>query len=219
MTRKVRISIESEAGNNVALRIGAAGQYVDHFDFTVRDWATMVLAGGAAKDKALAKAIINLGQAAQEYFNYNLSNPADPDGLLASETYAVRNRINTAYDLSADPVCITAGLKEASLVLESDTSINIKFSKNANVKIDGKLVTLEEYNETLWYTQINGIPAKNIHELHKIELGGGTAWFGGLSWANSMLRSGTEAEKKLAGALYLYNEEARRYFNYQASGL
>ena len=92
-----------------------------------------------------------------------------------------------------------------------------------SVKIDGKAAALTKQDPSTWVATIIDLPAKKLHELHTIELGGATAEYGALSWANNKLgKTGTAQEKKddqISRALYLYNKYARLYFNYDTAGL
>ena len=187
------------------------------WSFRVADWAYTILeTSDNINSIGMAKALLNLGNAAQNYFNYNMENPANPDAYLREATNAV------VPDPALDPV-IPAGAKEklgykyVRLNMEGDTEIRICFSKKVTAKIGTKpLNVVKKGNE--WYVSIPGIAGINLDVMNSVKVTYNnktlTFKYSVLSFANRVIATSTdESFVYLAKALYLYNEAAEVYFD------
>ncbi|MBQ6661365.1 MAG: S8 family serine peptidase [Lachnospiraceae bacterium] len=216
MTDKVILQFYDANDNLMMFRVG--NRFATSYEYSVSDWANNKIASSSSDEttKNLAMALLNYGNAAQNYFHYKQDNPANPNGYLSEEMIAVQGDSAYAAYVSAEAKN-AAGSISASLILESDTTLRFKFANAVTVYYDG--VELEKHwNETeaRYYVDINGIPAKRLNEMKTITvsdgINSGIVSYGPLTWATNKLSDEESAE--LAKSLYLYNKYAREYFNY-----
>ena len=229
MTRKLRIEVYDSNDQKIMMQIGVGKDvYEPYYDYTVATWALNKIEKNAStKEVQFAKALLNYGKVAQEYFAYNLENMAD-SGADISEISSKMSEVtaNEAYSMQVPDAAKAAGFAGALLKLESAVNLDLLFSKDVEVKVDGSVLPLEETQvngKTYWHTIVTKLPTKNLHELHTIEVGGTVSKYGVLSWANRMFGktsdSGYKNDDQMARALYLYNKFARLYLNYDTNGL
>ena len=189
------------------------------WSFRVADWAYTILeTSDSINSIGMAKALLNLGNAAQNYFDYNTENPANPDAYLREETNAV------VPDAALDPVIPSnaksvLGYKYVKLNLEGDTEIRIFFDRQVTAKKGSKTLEVIKKGKEGWYVSIPGIAGVDLDVMNNIKVTYNnktlTFKYGVLSFANLVLASETtgDAFKYLAKALYVYNEAAEIYFN------
>ena len=185
------------------------------YSYCVADWANSAIASNRTPEAvALAKAILNYGQMAQNYFNFNLANPANPENYLAAEMTALipDEAYNAVLPLTAS---MALGYNGCSLVLEGATAIQVYFTKPITVQEDYEI--FPDGNE--WYILIPGITSRKLGTMYTLTVSyGGTTVeirYGALSYANKVLY-GTDPAKEplrqLCRALYLYHRAAVAYF-------
>ena len=166
----------------------------------------------------MAKALINLGNAAQNYFNYEKDDPANPGEYLKDETNAVEP------DPALDPVIPSnaksvLGYKYVKLNLEGDTEIRIFFDRQVTAKRGSKPLEVIKKGKEGWYVSVPGIAGVDLDVKYaiKVTYGGKTLTFkySVLSFCNRVMASETSTEEfvYLAKALYIYNQAAEIYFN------
>ena len=191
----------------------------DQYSYCVADWARNILSDSSKAEKTqyLAKALLNYGDYAQKYFAYNTSNPANPNGYLASEMGGVSA-------VAANDAVIPADAKEkigysgASLILEGATSIRLYFTQKVEAKnASGKAYTLQQSGKE-WYVEIPNIASKDLDEKYVVIVTkDGKDYrfeYSALSYANGRLTNAKAKTdiKNLCKALYRYNDAANKYF-------
>ena len=190
------------------------------WSFRVADWAYAILEADNSSEESIhmAKSLINLGNAAQNYFNYEVDDPANPDEYLKAETEAVvpKAALDPVIPSNAKSVL---GYKYVKLNLEGDTEIRIFFDRQVTAKKGSKTLEVIKKGKEGWYVSVPGIAGVDLDVMNNIKVtyNGKTLTFkyGVLSFANLVLASETtgDAFKYLAKALYVYNEAAEIYFN------
>jgi hypothetical protein len=116
----------------------------------------------------------------------------------------------------------------ASLMLESETGINIKFSgtddtfdiNNYTFTVDGEAVTPTVGLDGRYQIHIENITAKMLDDMFTVSVSDKNGnvqavRYGALSYAYSKLNSSKTGEKikNLSKCLYLYSKAAEAYFN------
>ncbi|MBO4838299.1 MAG: hypothetical protein J5493_02890 [Lachnospiraceae bacterium] len=215
------IRVYKADGEQLALVHNSLGLLEDaSWSFRVADWAYAVLAQETSTEESLgmAKALINLGNAAQNYFNYEKDDPANPGEYLKDETNAVEP------DPALDPVIPSnaksvLGYKYVKLNLEGDTEIRIFFDRQVTAKRGSKPLEVIKKGKEGWYVSVPGIAGVDLDVKYaiKVTYGGKTLTFkySVLSFCNRVMASETSTEEfvYLAKALYIYNQAAEIYFN------
>ena len=241
MTDKVTLTVRDENGTQLRILRKKTGEFMPGsiVDYSVATWANNKLADPTTREEeiALAQAILNYGQAAQENFaddahpyGYNLPDkPANPEGYLAAEmAKAPASFINTAYDkVVPDNAKELVKYKGATLLLKGALTVRLYFTEPVNAKLktvdketgEVKYTTLSVgHNSTGYYIEKLSVPSKDLDEMWTfvIEKDGKTCTiqYGALSWCNSKLADPKTSigEVNICKALYLYNKAANAYF-------
>ena len=208
------------------------------YNHSVVRYARMLLNGSntAYTDdcKALVKSMLNYGTYAQTHFGYNTENLSNAS-LTADEIAAVTAVEDTVFDTYAatgrnnTSVGSFAG---SSLVLESETTLNVYFSpadgvslENLTFTVDGKSVPAvsTEISETAYYMiSITNIAAQDLDKAFEVTVSNGTEsssyQVSAFSYCHDVMlqNTGTTYTNELKNALkalYLYNQTANKYFD------
>ena len=218
MTMKARLKIYDEKGRQI--KILKDGVLSDHIDYSVSDWANYMIKNGDSKNVSLAKALLNYGQTAQDYFGYNLSSPANPKKYLSAEMGKVAP--DPAYDMeivSGASKIDKVKFKGSRLNLLGDTELMLMFSSPDPVVTWKKIIPLKQYSSTRWYASIPNIASKDLGTKRTVSIScsGNTVKikYCVLTWANLMLNdpNASKKNKDMAKALYLYYKAASAYFS------
>ena len=219
MTEKVRVIIYDENGDQVKIK-AKDGTLLDCIDFCAADWANAMISDSTrpAATVNLAKALLNYGGEAQNYWEYKPEANANAAGYLAEEMAKV-----TADDLKAfapvkDDNASAVGENGISLSLKSETYLNVYFTKEVTVSaanLNGAKIAVSKSGKE-WVAKITGITAKNLGNQYTLTVKNGsttsTQEYSALSWAYNILNGTSENAKPLAKALYLYQQAAVEYF-------
>ena len=220
MTCPVDLKVFDANGNQMAL-VRANGDPVDGnvFTFRVADWANAIIGNENSNEASvnLAKALLNYGGAAQEYFEFNLEDPANPEGYLADETAAVVANPALDGDIPEDAKTLF-GYSGLTLNLEGDTELRIYFTKDVTAVDDAGIKLPLKTQGKKKYISVPNIASVDLDELYPItiSLDGQERVFtlAALTYANKILAASTnEKLVTVMKALYVYNELAEIYFN------
>ena len=172
----------------------------------------------------LTRTMSDFGAAARLYFNYEAEGSvieADLSGITADDLLD--------YKMELTPQA-AEGIKiyGASLMLESETGINIKFSgtddtfdiNNYTFTVDGSEVAPTAAADGRYQINIGNIAAKDLDKMYTVTVtdsagNSQSIRYGALSYAYSKLNSSSSGEsiRNLSKCLYLYNQAANIYFN------
>ncbi|MBO4839187.1 MAG: hypothetical protein J5493_07470 [Lachnospiraceae bacterium] len=215
MTCPVTLSVFDTEGNALEMIRVSTGESVGtSFDYKVVDWANTIIATSSSeKSIRMAKALLHFGGAAQNYFDFNLENFANPENYLADEAAA----------LEPDPALTrivpegqTAGYQNFSLNLEGDTQLRIYFSKKVTACDENGKAYKVVKSGSKYYISIPDIAGVDLDKMFIVKVPKTSPkfefQFSALSYANAIFSSSNEATADLARALYLYNQAAENYF-------
>ena len=222
MTERVRLMVFDGNGTQVMIK-GQDGNFVNCIDFSASDWANTMLADSSKPEKThnMAKALLNFGGVAQEYFNYKTELNANAAYYLTSEMKAVTANSLKSFAGVTDANAAGAGLDASplSLSLKSETYLNVYFNNSITAtatNLNGANLTVSKSGSN-WIAKFTGITAKNLGTQYTITVTGNgktsTIKYSALSWAYTVLQKGTSTKAiPLAKALYLYQQAAVEYF-------
>ena len=166
---------------------------------------------------AMCKALLNYGAAAQVVLNYNTDKLANAS--LSAEDQVIADVDASAYKYSISGSEEGIKAKSATLMFEDVIKVRVYFTltgdktiEDYTFTIDGKVAT-PRWNVKGWYVETNGIAAKDMERMFKVQVGGITVNYGALSYVNSKVTGSStgEAEKNLAKALFIYWQTAEAY--------
>ena len=203
------------------------GTESEEFPYMVKEYADLIIANpdknsSFTKVTPLIKAMLNYGGYAQAYFKYD-DNPLANKDLTAEERNAIQ--AVTAEDVKAFERVVTGtqeGLKYegSNLMLTSETCIRHFFTVQSghdiseySFKMDGKTLTPVK-SGNMYYIEISNIASGNLDTTYTLTVGGITVKYSALSYVYTQL-SKENLDSALANvlkALYLYNQEANKYF-------
>ena len=184
--------------------------------YSVKDYAEALYAteGTSSQTKALLRALLEYGAAAQNYFDYETDTMAN--ATLGRTTEAPV--ISSAYA----PVVIkgesvtSAG---ATLSLDSTVCIFVQFKSEAelNFTVDGEAVAA--YDEDGTYTVIIPVYPQNIDKMYTVKASDGTEiTYSVLSFIRNQYQNADASLKALLEAIYAYGQAANAYVgNYVAT--
>ena len=219
MTEKVRVKIFDGNGDTVLI-MAKDGTLIEYIDFSAADWANTMISDSSrpAVTVNLAKALLNYGGEAQNYWEYKQEANANAAGYLAEEMSAVTADNLKAFAPVKDANASTVGENGISLSLKSETYLNVYFTKEVTVSaenLNGAKIAVSKSGKE-WVVKITGITARNLGNQYTLTVKNGsttsTQKYSALSWAYNVLNGTSEKAKPLAKALYLYQQAAVEYF-------
>jgi len=161
---------------------------------------------------ALCKALLNYGTASQLLFNYNTDNLANAS--LSDADKVLKDVDASAYKYSVAGSESGIKAKSATLMLEDVVKVRVYFTLTGNktideytFTIDGEVVT-PQYNDKGWYVETDGIAAKDLEKMFRVQVGGITVTYGALSYVNSKVNGSNTLESNISKALYAYWQAA-----------
>ena len=177
--------------------------------YSVRGYADVVLSGEyGANVKALVRAMLHYGAAAQDYFDYNDDNYAD-----AGMTDTVTNPIQAAEMVPTTGE--TAGIVHygSTLVYRDRVAVRVYFKLTGDAAIDaftftvnGEAVNAQEGSNGLYYVEIADIAPQNLDEAVTVTVNDGlTVTYSALNYITRMVnKTEDNALKTLLQQLYDY---------------
>ena len=170
--------------------------------YSIRMYAEAILNGDySAEHKAIAKAMLNYGAAAQNYFGYNT-------GDLANENFAYTNEWNTV-DVNALPnITITGpadGYLGTTLLLRSTIGVRLYFNR----RVPGSVA-----NDGNYYVEIDGITVNDLDKTYTVTVEDTTYSFSVLALAKKVVLGDYSAKfAALAKAIILYSQTTETMMN------
>ncbi len=207
------------------------GTTSEEFTYSVRTYCENKLSDATAAEnlKALCKAMLNYGAAAQTHFGYNTANLANAGletGALTVLDAAVLESYNGTVTYT-DKATATIKASYGTLALESETVVRAYFTLTAGENIADYTFTVNGAaatpvaleGGTVYVLNIENIAAQDLETMYTITVSKGgaevlTMNYGAFSYAYSKLSKTetTEDLKLLVSALYAYNVAANNYF-------
>ncbi len=187
------------------------------FQYAATDYINSKKSSSDTKLASLCKALSDFGNASRIMFNYNATG-AKIEQSLSGVTAATLK----PYELVRDAECVD-GIKisAASLIIESETTINIKFKTTRSsisgytFTCDGKVVTPTKIAEGEYQVQVTNISAADLDKAHTFSVSDGKntqkITYSALSYAYSKISSTDTKLSNLVKTLYLYNKAAKTY--------
>ena len=200
MTEKVTFQVYTDKGP-----VGKSRSY------SIEEYCVNMLGKNPTPDsRRMYVALLNYGAAAQQRFNYNTANLANRS-LSEADKKLSENIDVSAYKLSLTGSEPGIRAKSGSLILEDVVIIRVIYELEAGRKIsdytftiDGKKVQPRHMEGNLWCVETEGIPAKDMDDIHTFTCGGITAKYGALSYVLSKLNSPDPLNVQIVKALYDY---------------
>ena len=215
------VSAKNMADNVNAQIVTSSGPVGEAKNLTVMTYCNYMI--NNSKDPelvSLMKAMLNYGAAAQILFNHNTDNLANASLSEADKVLVDVDASAYAHSLSGSEAGIQ--VYQATLLLETETSIRIYFKLTGSktidqytFKVDGTVVQ-PKASGGLYYVEILNIAAQHLDRMYTITVGGMTIRYGGLSYVNQVIKNpqyATEATTNAAKALFVYSRMAEDYFN------
>ena len=201
---KVTVDVAAkEMGDNVTVQLIVDGKELgDSFTFSVKEYAEGILNGNYdAETKALVRAMLNYGAAAQSYFGYKT------DALVGTPVTDLSklNAANVAAPLVSDADRIFIG---ASLVLEGKMKLRFYFYGNdRSVTVDGKSVSVVNASGYC-YAEISVTPA-DIDKTCEVKSGSTTVKYSALNYLKN--NSDNASLSLVVASIYDYSAAAKSY--------
>lgn len=177
--------------------------------YSVRGYADVVLNGKyGVNEKAMVRAMLHYGAAAQDYFNYNEGNFANAD-----MTDTVTNRIQAAEMVPTTGE--TAGIVHygSTLVYRDRVAVRVYFMLTGDAAIgdytftaNGEAVEAQEGSNGLYYVEIADIAPQNLDDAVTVTVNDGlTVTYSALNYITRMVnKTEDNALKTLLQQLYDY---------------
>lgn len=170
------------------------------------------------KQVALCKALLNYASTAQLSLNYNTGNLANA-GLPEADKVLPDNIDVSAYKAYSSGSEAGISVLGSSLVLEGKVIVRVYFTleqgRNINsysFTINGKAARIQK-NETGYYLETEGIPAKELENMFTFRVGGLSYTYGPMSYVRNKLSSPNPLTVNMVKALYAYYAAAEDYFS------
>ena len=208
-----------EMADVVYLQVYANGEavFAEPRGYNVRAYAMHIMENYQdEKTQNLMESMVNFGAAAQLHFGYDAENLAN-NFLDAQPDYS--DVTITGFDPIRGQGTEKVKLYSASLLLNSETTLRLFFTKDAVITLNGNRLKTTGRGG-LFYVDITGIDAKDLDEDVTVVINDGTeeaeVTYNPMTYCQSIQNSAegayTNEMQDLVRALYLYNQAANAYF-------
>lgn len=226
-----------EMTKDITVQMVVDGQNGTPVTYSVKDYADAILGfeeGTYEDEKKMARAMLNYGGYAQEYFDGATEKLAN-EGLYTGETDPVQQL--DKVDLSAYKHSITQAedtqgihLSTAALSLESETELRFYFNLDEGKNLEDYVFELKDSSKELetgystekekYYVTIPNIGPTGLQTMHTLSITAKDSTeeligikYSAMSYVKTVLDNSTYDDewKDLVKALYLYNQAALEY--------
>ncbi len=216
----------------------------DVYTYTVKDYADYLFRNAYEEDGvtvknqkyvdaySLIESMLNYGAYSQIYFDHSTNALANADITNTDVSGVTADTINMPYDSRTENLPEGVTFAGASLILESETVMNLYFinttDKALTLKTDDNVTLTQEQSGKYIKVTITDIAAQDLDKYVTVNItveGDDTEYsvqynpmnycYNTLSRETSATR--TDALKNVMRALYLYNNQAKAYFSKQNS--
>jgi hypothetical protein len=231
MTEILAVVAPAQIGDLVKVTIYANGAKDGEYEYSVAKYCEYLIDGAYEENvKTLAKATLEYGQAANDYFNgtgfYHASDittiteavkAENVDAAKATKTLSAtgdaRGKITSASLMvltKPEFRFYTTGLTEKEAIA-LNSKITVTNSANEIVETVNARFVKSAQDEEVILLEVTGIEAANLDEVYTVTIDGfGTVTFSGNDFARLLAKN--EATETLGAALYLYGQAAKACF-------
>ena len=153
------------------------GEILDIQVYSIREYAKAIIDGSYTdKQKAAAKAMLNYGAWAQNYFGYNtgdLANNVLDAGDQLTDTAAALSQVENIAQYKATVTNKLDSFIGYTLLLKDVTGLRLYFSEQVTVMVDGvaKVAEADSQNNSRYYVEIEGVNADELDTTIEITCG------------------------------------------------
>lgn len=203
----------------IYMQVYANGEaaFAEAREYSVRAYAKHIMENYQdEKTQNLMESMVNFGAAAQTHFGYNSEDLAN-SFLDAQPDYS--DVTISGFDGIPAQGTEQVKLYAASLLLTSETTLRLFFTKDAVITLNGERLKTNT-RAGLYYVDITGIDAKDLDEDVTVVINDGTEeaeiTYNPMTYCQSIQNAPegtyTAEMQNLVRALYLYNQAANAYF-------
>ncbi len=204
-----------EMASTITAQIISGGNAGTAYTYSARTYADELLANpGSEAQATFVKAMLNYGAASQTYFGFNIGNLANEGITLAVGTYDAGDLESYKATVTDENSILTD--EKANLVLESETTLNIKFttaSEASSIVLNEGATSASGLNYVIPVANLNASQLDNTQTV-VVTVNGqeATITCSALSYCYSVLANdNSDNLKNVAYALYDYNKAAIAY--------
>ena len=217
---------------------GDVVRYGKEYTYTVKQYADYLFQhkdNNATYEKAagLIKSMLNYGSYAQKYFKHREETPANAGDYITEEekdVSAVTADTLISYGNPAEQKSEFVKFEGSNLLLLSQTTLRLYFTVD-ETKVEDMVFTCIRNGEerelekvksgNYYYVEITDIAAKDLDETYTVTVSDSSSrlevQYGVLAYCYNVLKreitdQRTQELKDVIAGLYLYNQEANRYF-------
>lgn len=192
-------------GDDVVAEFKAGVDVVCEYSYSVKQYANGILTGNYdAETKALVRAMLNYGAAAQKFFDYNADDLA---GTPVADTTALKAAVAPEIEVVDE----AGSFIGASLLLEGTMTLRFYFAGTVDsATVDGEAAVVNGDSAKYCYVDVKVAP-DNIDKAYEVAAGDTTVKY---SVLNYLQRNADEAElSEMVASIYAYGVAADSYVN------
>ena len=165
---------------SVTATLSYNSEKMDTVTYSIRSYASTIIANanGLYTDEQIsaAKAMLNYGAWAQNYFGYNtgdLANNVLDAGDQLTDTAAALSQVENIAQYKATVTNKLDGFIGYTLLLKDVTGLRLYFSEQVTVMVDGvaKVAEVDSQNNSRYYVEIEGVNADELDTTIEITCG------------------------------------------------
>lgn len=218
-----------EMADVIVVTLYDGGKALDTKSVSVRDYAEIIIRNETnneayAKATPLIKAMLHYGTYAQKLFEYNTGDLADKNYVSDDAVQNVESAQLVDFAKEKQGKEGFGSLAGATLVLEGETTLRMFFAFEDGVSLEGLKFTVNGVEQTYkisgnyYIVEFANITANKLDNMYTVTVTAGDHTFDATCSAmtfcyNALINSDHVALQDVAKALYLYNKEAKAYFN------